>query len=75
MLTAFGTVAVSLMLGSYWLEARSHWFVLTFALGCALTATYSAVAGVYPITAIEAIWAVVAVARWNRRRIAESIAG
>jgi hypothetical protein len=40
-----------------------------------LTATYSAFAAAYPITAIESIWAVVAIGRWNRRRIAEAVNG
>ncbi len=31
MLTAFGSVAVSIMFASYWLEPRSRWFVLVFA--------------------------------------------
>ena len=75
MLTAFGAVAVTLMLVTYWLESRSNWFVLAFAGGCALTATYSAFAAAYPITAIESVWAVVAIGRWNRRRIAEAVNG
>ena len=72
LLTVFGSFSVSLMLITYWLEPRSSWFVLAFAVGSALTATYSALAGVYPITVIEAIWAIAAVSRWQRRRIAEA---
>jgi predicted RNA methylase len=72
LLTVFGSFSVSLMLLAYWLEPRSNWFVLAFAAGCGLTATYSALAGAYPITAIESIWAIVAVGRWQRRRNAEA---
>jgi hypothetical protein len=54
---------------SYALESRSKWVVLAFAAGCAATATYSALAGVYPITAIESLWALAAVQRfWKRHR-------
>jgi hypothetical protein len=55
MLTLFGSVAVSIMMLSYTLETRSRWFVLVFAGASAATAAYSALAGVYPITAIEAV--------------------
>ncbi len=67
MLTIFGSVAVGVMLISYWLEPRSRWFVLTFALGSAATAAYSGLVQAYPITAIEAIWALVALQRFRSR--------
>lgn len=67
MLTIFGSIAVSVMFISYWLEARSRWFVLLFAGGCIATAIYSALSGVYPITVIEALWAMVALQRFSRR--------
>ena len=67
MLTAFGSVAVSLMFASYWLEPRSKWFVLAFAIGSAATAAYSGLAAVYPIMVIEALWAVVALRRFITR--------
>ena len=56
MLTIFGSIAVAIMFLSYWLEPRSRWFVLSFAGGCAATSLYSALAQVYPITVIEALW-------------------
>ncbi len=65
MLTAFGSVAVSVMLVSYWLEPRSRWFILVFALGSAATAAYSGLAAVYPIMVIEALWAMVALRRFK----------
>ena len=67
MLTAFGSVAVSLMFLSYWLEPRSKWFVLAFAIGSAATAAYSGLAVVYPIMVIEALWAAVALRRFITR--------
>ncbi len=67
MLTIFGSLAVTTMFLSYWLEPRSRWYVLVFAGGCAATAAYSALAGVYPITGIEALWALVALQRFARR--------
>ena len=67
MLTIFGSIAVAIMLLSYWLENRSKWMVLAFALGSALTSAYSGLAEVYPITVIEAIWTVAALQRFFRR--------
>jgi hypothetical protein len=76
MLTVFGSSAVGLMLVSYWLEARSTWFVLTFVLGRAATSLYSGLVEAYPITAIEALWALVALRRfWRRHELNESLPG
>ncbi len=72
MITLFGSVAVTVMMLSYWLEPRSKWFVLSFALGCAATSIYSVVVAAYPITIIEAIWAVIALRRFSRRRQQEA---
>jgi len=67
MLTLFGSIAVSIMLLSYWLEPRSKWFVLVFAGGSAATSAYSGLAEVYPIMVIEAAWTVIALERFIRR--------
>ncbi len=67
MLTLFGSVAVGVMFGAYWLEPRSRWFVLIFAGASAATAVYSGLAAVYPIMAIEALWALVAFRRFVTR--------
>ena len=67
MLTLFGSVAVSIMLVSYWLEPHSRWFVLVFAFGSAATAAYSAMVQAYPITGIESLWALVALRRFIAR--------
>ena len=44
-LTLFGLVAISMMLITYTLETRSHWFVLLFAIACALGSTYGFLQG------------------------------
>ncbi len=72
MLTLFGTIAVAIMFLSYSFESRSKWFVLVFAGACVATSVYSALAEVYPITVIEALWSVVAVRRFSRRNRREA---
>ena len=74
MLTLFGSIAVSIMMLAYWFEARSRWYVLVFAGASAATAVYSGLAGVYPITVIEAIWSLVALRRFAVRYRAEQAA-
>ncbi len=63
-LTAFGLVAVSLMLVCYTLEDRSRWWVLGFAGACALSSTYGFLQGAWPFGVGEAIWSLVALRRW-----------
>ncbi len=65
-LTLFGLVAVTAMLVCYALEARSPWFILGFAFACALGSTYGFLQGAWPFGGVEAIWAIVALARWRR---------
>ncbi len=67
MLTVFGVVAVSIMFLSYWTEERSKWLVLIFAVGSGMTALYSGLEEVYPITVIEGLWALVALQRFVKR--------
>lgn len=64
MLTVFGSTAVAIMLLTYWLEPKSRWYILGFAVGCAATAVYGWLTQVYPIAVIEAIWTLVAVQRF-----------
>jgi hypothetical protein len=66
-LTAFGLFSVTAMLVCYALEARSPWFVLAFAASCLLASAYGFLAGTWPFGVVEAIWAIVAVARWRQR--------
>ena len=72
MLTLFGSIAVGIMLFSYWLEPRSKWFVLVFAAGSALTSLYSGLVQAYPITVIEALWTLIALQRFIRRHRGEA---
>lgn len=64
-LTCFGLFAVTAMLVSYALEARSHWYVLAFAIACGLGSIYGFLQGAWPFGVVEAIWAVVALRRWT----------
>jgi hypothetical protein len=67
-LTLFGLFAVRLMLVCYALEDRSRWFVLAFAVACALGSIYGFLQGAWPFGLVEAVWAVVALRRWSVRR-------
>jgi len=65
-LTWFGLFAVTGMLVTYALEARSRWFILAFAAACALGSIYGFLEGAWPFGVIEAIWCLVALRRWRR---------
>jgi hypothetical protein len=67
-ITAFGLFAVTAMLLCYSFESRSHWFILGFAAACGLGSVYGFLQGAWPFGGVEAIWALVAVHRWRRRR-------
>jgi hypothetical protein len=67
-LNLFGLFAVTLMLVTYALEQRSHWFIAAFAVACALGSIYGFLQGAWPFGLVEAIWAVVALRRWGLRR-------
>lgn len=60
------------MLLCYALEKRSTWFVLGFAVACALGSTYGFLQGAWPFGIVEAIWSLVAVRRWWAARRAEA---
>jgi hypothetical protein len=64
----FGVVAVSAMMIFYAFEERTPWFVLGFAAACLLGSVYGFLQGAWPFGVVEAVWAVVAVIRWQRRR-------
>jgi hypothetical protein len=68
-LTAFGLCAVTAMLIFYALEKRSSWFILAFAVACALGSVYGFLQGAWPFGVVEAIWSVVALRRWWKARI------
>lgn len=67
-LTAFGLFAVTAMLVTYALEARSPWSILSFALSCALGSTYGFLQGAWPFGLVEAIWTLVAIRRFTSAR-------
>jgi 4-amino-4-deoxy-L-arabinose transferase-like glycosyltransferase len=64
-LTAFGLFAVTAMLIFYALEDRSSWYILAFAVACALGSVYGFLQGAWPFGVVEAVWALVAVRRWR----------
>ena len=69
-LSLFGLVAVSLMLLFYAFEDVSHWCVLGFAIACLLGSIYGFAQGSWPLGTLGAIWAFIALKRWQKRRLA-----
>jgi len=67
-LTLFGLFAVIAMLVTYALENRSNWFVLAFAVACALGSAYGFLQGAWPFGVAEIVWSVVALHRWYHAR-------
>jgi hypothetical protein len=63
-LTAFGLIAVGLMLLFYTLEDRSPAFVLAFAGACVMGSAYGFLQGAWPFGLVEGVWSLVAVRRW-----------
>ena len=66
-LSLFGLFAGTAMLVCYALEERSRWFVLAFAVACALGSIYGFLQGAWPFGLVEAVWAMVALRRWSLR--------
>ena len=64
LITAFGVVVLSVMMLMYALERRHPFFVLAFAVGCALSSVYGFLSGAWPFGIVEVIWCLVAVARY-----------
>jgi hypothetical protein len=67
-LTLFGLFAVSAMLVTYALEARSPWWTLAFAGACLLGSTYGFLQGAWPFGIVEGVWSVVAARKWWNSR-------
>ena len=63
-LTAFGLLAVSLMLVFYALEDRSPFYVLAFAGACVMGSVYGFLQGAWPFGLVEGVWSLVALRRW-----------
>jgi len=68
LLTAFGLVAVTLMVTFYALEKRSPWFILAFAVSCVLGSIYGFLQGAWPFGLVEAFWSAIAAGRWWKAR-------
>ena len=66
--TLFGLVAVTAMVVTYALEARSHWYVPAFAVACAAASVYATLIHSWPFAAVEGVWCIVAARRWRRVR-------
>lgn len=65
-LTIYGVVALTFMMTMYALERRHKRFVLAFACGCALASSYGFLSGAWPFGVVEAIWALVALRRFQQ---------
>ncbi|MBV1934882.1 MAG: hypothetical protein KUG59_09330, partial [Parvibaculaceae bacterium] len=59
-----GLIAVIIMVGSYALEVKHSAFILAFAFGCALAATYAWMIGSTPFLIAEGLWTLLALKRW-----------
>ncbi len=66
-LTLYGLLAVTAMVTFYAFEKRHHLFILAFAGACGLASIYGFLIEAWPFGVVEAIWAVIAMARWRRR--------
>ena len=64
LLTAYGAVAVTVMMLAYALERRSPAFVLVFAGSCVASSLYGFLQGAWPFGVVEFVWAGVALRRW-----------
>jgi hypothetical protein len=71
--TAFGVLAVSLMMAAYAAEGRDRRFVLVFSVACLLSSAYGFLAGAWPFGVVEIIWAGVALRRFQSRTRAERL--
>ncbi len=67
-LSLFGLLSVTLMLTFYGLEAKNHWFVLSFSGACLLGSIYGFLQGAWPFGVVELIWAGIAFRKWLQRR-------
>ncbi len=63
-LTLFGLASVTGTLVCYALEKRSHWYILGFALGCALSSVYGFLQGAWPFGVVEIFWTLASLHRW-----------
>ena len=66
-LTAFGLFAVTAKLVFYALEDVSPHFILAFAGACVAGSIYGFWQGAWPFGLVEAVWALIAAWRWQKR--------
>ena len=59
------------MLVCYALEDRGAIYTLGFAVTCVLSSIYGFLQGAWPFGLVEAIWSLVALARWRHLRVHE----
>jgi hypothetical protein len=64
--TIYGVIALTFMMVMYALEARRPVYVLGFTAGCLLSSVYGFLSGAWPFGVVEAIWATVALRRYQR---------
>ena len=67
MLETFGFVAVTTMVISYGLEERSSGYIVLFALGCGMAATYALLIESYAFFVAESVWCLIAFRRYWRQ--------
>jgi hypothetical protein len=72
-LTLFGLLAVTAMLTTYALEARSPRWTLAFAGACVMGSVYGFLQGAWPFGLVEAVWAGVAARKWWSRRYSDGV--
>ena len=73
MVTLYGVLAVTFMMTMYALESRGAPFVLGFAVGCVLSSGYGFLSGARPFGVVEAVWAVIALRRFQEVRRAAPV--
>ena len=62
--TIYGVLAVTFMMGMYALERRGRIFIALFAVGCVLSSVYGFLSGAWPFGVVELIWAGIAYRRF-----------
>jgi hypothetical protein len=68
-LTSFGLFSVTAMVVCYALEHKSTWYILGFAVACALGSVYGFLQGAWPFGVVEAIWTIIALRRWKQLKL------
>jgi hypothetical protein len=64
--TVYGVLALTFMTVMYALERRGRILVALFGFGCLLSSAYGFLSGAWPFGVVEAVWSLVAFARYRR---------